>query len=147
MKTYIWSQHDFFLTPAFPQEKKSNFLMRPCHFPQYWVNPHSHPHPCTLWASTTNPGTFLQIHFALDLWIVVHQLPSAWSAVTYIPCLSKLYSHSRLSSDSTSHLQTISVSSRACVSFSPCLHYSIHPDISLSWIGEEMKIHAWCRWK
>ena len=67
------------------------------------------------------PIQFLWTRLALDLHSVVHVLPSAWSAVTYISCLSKSYSHSRVSSNSTSHLQSTSISSRVCSSFSTCL--------------------------
>lgn len=81
-------------------------------------------------------------HFS-DLHAVALMLPSAWSAVTYIPYLSKSYSHRRLRSNSTSHLQSIPISSRACDSFSTCLNDSIHPGTRhvLKGVGGE-KVHS-----
>lgn len=110
--------------------EEPNFLTKHCKFPQYWANQHSQPHLLTLQAFIASPCTFLWTCLALDLHAVVRVLPSARSAVTYIPCLSKSCSHWRLSSNSTSHLQSIPISSRAYVSFSACLNYSIHPGSS-----------------
>lgn len=128
-----------FNTSICPGEKP-NFLTRLCKLLQDWANPHCHPDPLTLQTSTTNTGTFLGTRPELDLQAVCQELLSAWSAVTYILCLPKSYSHSKFSSNSTSHLQHISVSSRDCAFFSTCPNYSIHLGISQVWMGKKMRM-------
>lgn len=116
--------------------------MRRCKFPQYRASSHFHSYLLTLQASTSFPCTFLRICLALGLHAVVHVLLLAWSAVAYIPCLSKSYSRSRLSSNSASHLQSILMSSRVCTSFSTCLNYFIYPGISHNLMESGVNVHG-----